>query len=121
MQCRVRSPEKPSEFGCVRCSGPHANANRELRGGILLNKCTRFASLAKTLRDPDGPLEVNARQKDHKLVAALSREYCGAEADRLFEQLGEASESAIPSLVSISTIEATKGIDIANERGYRLP
>jgi len=120
MQRRVRLLKKSSERGCARCFGPHANANCELCGGILPNKCARFAGLAETLCDRDRLLEVNAQQKDRKLVTALSREYCGAEPDRLFEYLGEVSESAIPSLVSIPIIEATKGIDIANECGDRL-
>ena len=86
----------------------------------MLYKGTRFASLAKTLRDRDGLLEVNARQKDHKLASALSPENCGAASDRLFEHLGEVPEGAVSSLVPISVIEATKGIDIARERGDRL-
>jgi hypothetical protein len=120
MQRGVRLPEKSSKLGCARCFSPHANANGELYGGVLLNKYTRFTRLAKTLCDRDGLLEVSARQKDHKLVTGLSPEYCGAASDRLFEHLGEVSESAVSSLVPISLIEATKGIDIAGQRGDRL-
>ena len=47
-------------------------------------------------------------------------ENCGAASDRLFEHLGEISESAVSSLVPVSIIEATKGIDIAHERRDRL-
>jgi hypothetical protein len=82
----------------------------------LLNKCTRFASFANILRDRHGLFEVNARQKDHKLVSALSPENCGAAYNRLFEHLGEVSESAVSSVVPVPIIEATKGIDIAHER-----
>ena len=76
----------------------------------------RFASLANILRDRDGLLEVNARQKDHKLASALSPENCGAASDRLFEHLGEVSESEVSSLVPVPIIEAAKGIDIAHKR-----
>ena len=61
-----------------------------------MNKPTRFAGLAKTLCDHCSLVEVNAGQKDHKLVSALSSEYCGAAAsDRLFEHLGEVSQSPV--------------------------
>jgi hypothetical protein len=86
----------------------------------MSNKRTRFASLAKILRDPDGLLEVNGRQNDHKLVSALSPEYRGPASNRLFEHLCEVFESAVGSLVPISIIEVSKGIDIASERGDRL-
>ena len=74
-----------------------------------MDKRTRFAGLAKTLRNRDGHLEVNAGQKDHKLVPAMSPDYRGSASDRLFEHLGENFESAVSSLVSIFLIEATKG------------
>ena len=57
---------------------------------MLVNKGTRFAGLAKTLRDHCSLVEVNAGQKDHKLVSALASEYRGAAgSDRLFEHLDE--------------------------------
>jgi len=71
---------------------------------MLVNKCTRFAGLAKTLCDRCSLVEVNAWQKDHKLASALSSQYCGAASDRLFEHLGEISESAVSSLVPILLI-----------------
>jgi hypothetical protein len=82
-----------------------------------VNKCARFAGLAKTLSERHGLPKVNARQKDHKIVSALSPKYCGAASGRL----GEVSESAVSRLVPVSIIEASKGIDIARERGDRLP
>jgi hypothetical protein len=82
---------------------------------MLVNKPTRFAGLAKTLCDHCSLVEVNAWQKDHKLVSALSSEYCGAASDRLFDYLGKVFESLVSSLVPISLIEATKGIDVALE------
>ena len=87
---------------------------------MLVNKRTRFTGLAKPLRNRDGRPEVNARQKDYELVSTLSSKYCGAASDQLFKHLGESSESAVSSLVPISIIEASKGIDIAHERGDRL-
>ena len=87
---------------------------------MLVSKPTRFAGLAKTLRDHRSLVEVNAGQKDHKLVSAMSPDYRGSASDRLFEDLGEIFESTISSLVPISIIEATKGIDVAQERRDRL-
>ena len=80
-----------------------------------MNKRTCFAGLAKTLRNHDSHLEVNAGQKDHKLVPAMSPEYRGSASDRLFDHLGKIFESAVSSLVPIFLIEATKGIDVAQE------
>jgi hypothetical protein len=85
---------------------------------MLVNKPTRFAGLAKTLCDHCSLVEVNAGQKDHKLVSAMSPDYRGS--DRLFDYFGEIFESAVSSLVPISLIEASKGIDIAQERRDRL-
>lgn len=87
---------------------------------MLVNKRTRFAGLAKTLRNHCGLVEVNAGQKDRKLVSAMSPDYRGSASDRLLEHLGEIFESAVSSLVPISLIEATKGIDVAQERRDRL-
>src|ERR1700679_2015287 len=84
IQRRIRLPKERSEFGCARCFGPDADADGELGCGMLVNKRTRFAGLAKTLRDRCSLVEVNAGQKDHKLVCALSSQYCGAASDRLF-------------------------------------
>ena len=50
----------------------------------------------------------------------MSSQYCSAASDQLFEHLGEIFDSAVSSLVPISLIEATKGIDVAQERGDRL-
>src|ERR1700691_3509341 len=120
IQRRIRLPKERSELGCAQCFGPDANANGELRGGMLVNKRTRFAGLTKTLCNHCSLVEVNAGQKDHEFVSALSRQNCGAASDRLFEHLGEIFESAVSSLVPISLTEATKGIDVAHERRDRL-
>src|ERR1700693_6345106 len=80
IQRRIRLPKEPSELGWARCFRSHANADGELGCGMLVNKRTCFAGLAKTLRNRDGHLEVNAGQKDHKLVSAMSSQYCGAAA-----------------------------------------
>src|ERR1700677_232987 len=120
IQRGVRLPKKPSKIGCARCFRSHANADGELCGPGLLNKCTRLTGLAKTLRNRDGRLEVNAWQKDHELVSALSSQYRRTASNRLFEHFGKVFKSAVSSLVPVSLIEATKGIDIAQERGDRL-
>ena len=106
IQRGVRLPKKPSKIGCARCFRPHANADGELRGPVLLNKCTRLTGLANTLGNRDGRLEVNAWQKDHELVSALAANYFETASNRLFEHLGKVFESAVSSLVSVSLIEA---------------
>ena len=65
IQRGVRLPKKPSKLGCARCFRPYANAYRELPGGVLLNKCTRFADLAKTLRDRHGVLDSMPSESGH--------------------------------------------------------
>src|SRR6202522_3354833 len=120
IQRGVRLPKKSSKIGCTRCFRSHANADGELRGPVFLNKCTRLTSLAKTLRNRDSRLEVNAWQKDRELVSALAANYFETASNRLFKHLGKVFESAVSSLVPVSLIEATKGIDIAQERGDRL-
>jgi hypothetical protein len=87
---------------------------------MLVNKRTRFAGLAKTLRDHCSLVEVNAGQKDHKLVSALSSQYCRTASYRLLDDLGKVYESAVSSLVPISIVEATKGIDVAQDGRDRL-
>jgi hypothetical protein len=74
IQDRIRLPKEPPELGCAHRFRSYANRNGELRGKVLLHKGTRFASLAKTLRDRDGLLDFNAQQKDHKLISAQSPE-----------------------------------------------
>jgi hypothetical protein len=98
IQRRIRLPKERSELGCAQCFRSHANADGELGCGMLVNKGTRFAGLAKTLRDHCSLVEVNAGQKDHKLVSTMSSQYCSAASDRLFEHLGEIFESAVSSL-----------------------
>src|ERR1700722_6316113 len=120
IQRGVRLPKKSSKIGCTRCFRSHANADGELSGPVLLNKRTRLTGLAKTLRNRDGRLEVNAWQKNCELVSALSSQYRRTASNRFFENLGKVFESAVSSLVPVSLIEATKGIDIARERGDRL-
>src|ERR1700733_7795624 len=116
IQRRIRLPKERSELGCAQCFRSHADADGELGCGMLVNKRTRFAGLAKTLCEHCSLVEVNGGQKDHKLVPAMSSDYRGSASDRLFEHLGEIFESAVSSLVPISIVEATKGIDIAHER-----
>src|ERR1700758_5566699 len=89
IQGGVCLPKKPSKLGCAERFRSHTDADGELRGKILLKKRTRFTCLAKTFRNRDGCLVVNAWQKDHELVSALSSQYCGAASDRLFQHLGE--------------------------------
>ena len=120
IQRRIRLPKEPSELGWGQCFRSHANADGELGCGMLVNKGTRFAGLAKTLCDHCSLVEVNAGQKDHKLVSAMSPDYRGSASDRLFDYLGKVYESAISSLVPISIVEATKGIDVAQERRDQL-
>src|ERR1700722_6445119 len=120
IQRRIRLPKEPSELGCAQCFRSHANADGELGCGMLLNKCTRFAGLAKTLCDDCSLIEINAGQKDHELVSALAPNYCRVASDRLLEYLREISESAVSSLVPVSLIETMKGIDVAAERRDRL-
>src|SRR5579872_4426518 len=102
-RCIVLS-KKLSKLGCARCFRCHANADGELRRKVFLNKCTRFAGLAKNLRNRDGRLDVSAWQKDHELVSALSPDYCRVAPGHLFQHLGEGFESAVSSLVPVSII-----------------
>src|ERR1700678_2865280 len=113
IQRGVRLPKKSSKIGCTRCFRSHANADGELRGPVLLNKCTRLTRLAKILRNRDGRLEVNAWQKDRELVSALAANYFETTPDRLFEHLSKVSKRTASDLVPISLIETTKGIDVA--------
>src|ERR1700733_9465043 len=92
IQRRIRLPKERSELGWAQCFRSHANADGELGCGMLVNKRPRFAGLAKTLCDHCSLVEVNAGQKDHKLVSAMSPDYRGSASYRLFEHLGEIFE-----------------------------
>lgn len=120
VQSGVCLSKKTSKLGRVRCIPYHANANGELHGKVLLNKCTRFAGLANALRNLDGYLQVNAWQKDRELVSTLSSKYCRAASRRLFQRHCETSESAVPCLMPYLS-EASKGINVADERETGCP
>jgi hypothetical protein len=67
--------KEPVKLDCSQSFRSHANADGEFGRGMFLNKRPRFAGHAKTFRDQDSNIEVNARQKYHNLVSALSSHY----------------------------------------------
>jgi hypothetical protein len=80
----------------------------------LLNKCARFANLAKRFCNPNRLLELNVRQGDRKLVSALSPEYWVTISDRLLNHLGDIPEDAPASYIPV--IETPKAIDVEHQR-----
>ena len=119
-QSGVRIPQQSSKLGFSRQFRRSPNANGALCSPVLLSENAGFKRHAETFGDPCGLVEVHARQKDHKLVPALSTDDCGTIPDQLLDHLRDIPEGHIAGVMAVLVIEGLERIDVTHQRGDRL-